>query len=134
HLASRVAVAVVRGVALENDPIRVREIRVIENIERFRAKLQIQALPDGDPLEQGRVDVKQARTTERTASRVAVGAGSRHRKGAGIEPVVHSAQNDLPLEVRIQVGYVNGGSVAAAGIIEADLRREGKPALSVEDP
>src|SRR5262249_54280166 len=134
NLAGRVANAVVGAVALPNDPIRVREIRMIENIEHFRAELQIHAFPDGNPLEQGRVDVKQARATERTPSRVAVGARSRHREGTGIEPAVHSARNYLPLKVWIQVGYVDGSSVAAAGIIEADQRRKGEAALSVEDP
>src|SRR5436190_15103138 len=89
NLAGRLAVTVVRGAALENDPIRVREIRVIENIERFRAELQRLALPDGDPFEEGGVDVEQARAAERTASRVPEGAGSRHREGTGIEPVFH---------------------------------------------
>src|SRR5437867_594030 len=106
---------------------------MIENIERFRAELQTRAFPDGDPFEQRRVDVKQARAEERTASRVPEGAGGRHREGAGIEPVVHSAQNYLPLKVRIQVGYVDGSSVAATRIIEADQRREGKTALSADD-
>src|SRR5438067_4953220 len=134
NLASRVAVAVVRGVALENDPIRVSEIRVIQNIERLRAELQRLALPDRDPLEQGRVDIEQARAAERTASRVPERARSRHREGTGIEPVVYCAQNHRPFKVRIQVGYVDGSSVAGAGIIEPNQRREGETALSGEDP
>src|SRR2546428_6524686 len=90
NLAGRLAIAVVRGAALEDDPIRVREIRVIENIERFRAELQRLALPDGDPLEERRVDVEQTRAAERAAPCVPEGSGSRHREGTGIKPVVHS--------------------------------------------
>src|SRR2546426_12344421 len=90
NLAGRLAIAVVRGVALEDDPIRVREIRAIEHIERFGAELQRLALPDGYPLEEGRVDAEQARAAERTASRVPEGSGGRHREGTGIKPVVDS--------------------------------------------
>src|SRR6266487_2146323 len=75
-----------------------------------------------------------ARNYKFKPSRIAEGAGGRHREGAGIEPVVHSTRNYVPLKVRIQVGYVDGSSVAAAGIIEADQRRKGEAALSVEDP
>src|SRR5262249_16734001 len=97
-------------------------------------ELQIRALPDGNPLEQGRVDVEEARAAERTASRVTEGAGSRHREGTGIEPVFYCPQNHLPLKVRVQVGYVDRSSVAGAGILEAKPRGEREPALSVEDP
>src|SRR5262249_14653994 len=90
NLAGRIAVTVVGAVTLENDLIRGGEIRVIENIERFGAELQRHALPDGNPLEQGSVDVEQARAAERTAPCVPEGAGSRHREGTGIEPLVHS--------------------------------------------
>src|SRR5207247_4868821 len=67
NLAGRLAITVVGAVALEDHLIREREIRVIQNIERFRAELQRHALPDGDPLKQGRVEVEQARAAERTA-------------------------------------------------------------------
>src|SRR5262249_13008083 len=89
NLAGRLAIAVAGAVALENHLIREREIGVIENIERFRAELQRHALPHGDPLEQGSVDVKQARAAERTAPHVSEGASNRHLEGTGIEPVVH---------------------------------------------
>src|SRR5207249_6959471 len=59
--------------ALEENLIRVREIGVIQNIEHLGPKLQIQSLTDSHPLQQGRVDVEQARTTERTASHVSEG-------------------------------------------------------------
>ena len=36
--------------ALENNLIRIREIRVIQNIERLGTELQIQALTDSHPL------------------------------------------------------------------------------------
>src|SRR5262249_5652323 len=134
NLAGRVANAVVGAVALPNDPIRVREIRMIENIEHFRAELQIHAFPAGNPLEQGRVDVNQRRGTERSRSRVAGGARSRPLGGTAIEPAVHSARNFLPLKAWIQVGYVDGSSLGAVGIIEADQMRKGEAALSVEDP
>jgi len=40
---------------------------VIEHIERFRPELQRQALTDGNPLEQGRVDVEQGWAANRAA-------------------------------------------------------------------
>src|SRR5207244_6477137 len=61
-------------------------------------------------------------------------ARRRRREGTGIEPVVYFAQYHRPFKVRIQVGYVDGSSVAGAGIIEPNQRREGETALSVEDP
>src|SRR5262249_30645581 len=54
-------------------------------------------------------------------------------EGTGIEPVIHCPQNHRPLEVRIQVGYVDERSVAVAGTIEAGQRRGRKTALSGED-
>src|SRR2546425_5142474 len=90
NLAGRLAVTIVSAVALEDHLIRESEIHVIQNIERFRAELQRHALPDGDPLKQGRVEVEQARAAERTAPRVPEGAGKRHRESTGIKPVVHA--------------------------------------------
>ena len=83
NLAGGIAIAVVVAVALEHNEIRVSEIRAIQNIERFRAELQRHALPDGNPLKQGRVDVEQARAAERTATRVAEAAGNRHPRKRG---------------------------------------------------
>src|SRR5438093_8854988 len=60
--------------ALEENLIRVREIGVIQNIEHLGPELQIQSLTESHPLQQRRVDVEQARTTERTASHVSEGA------------------------------------------------------------
>src|SRR5882762_8657588 len=87
--AGRLAVTVVGAVALEDHLIREGKIDAIQNIERFRAKLQSDVLPDGDPLEQGCVDVEQARAAEGTAPRVPESAGNRHLEGTGIEPAVH---------------------------------------------
>src|SRR5262245_14190973 len=90
NLAGGIAIAVVVAVALENNEIRVSEIRTIQNIERFGAELKRHALPDGDPLKQGSVDIKQARAAERTAPHVAEGAGNRHRESFRIEPLFRS--------------------------------------------
>src|SRR5437870_2292552 len=90
NLAGRLAVTIVSAVAQEDHLIRESEIHVIQNIERFRAELQRHALPDGDPLKQGRVEVEQARAAEGTAPRVPEGAGKRHRESTGIKPVVHA--------------------------------------------
>src|SRR5439155_23662902 len=49
-------------IAVENDLIGVREIGVIENVEGLGPELQIDCLPDGELLEQRRVEVDQART------------------------------------------------------------------------
>src|SRR5215467_11888120 len=103
NLADGIAIAVVVAVALEHNEIRVSEIRAIQNIERFRAELQRHALPDGNSLKQGRVDVEQARAAERTASHVAEGAGNRHRESFRIEPLFWSPQDHRSLEVRIPV-------------------------------
>src|SRR5262249_19953097 len=99
-----------------------------------RAELQSYALPNGNPLKEGRVDVEQAWAAECTSSDVSVGAGSRHQEGTGIEPAVHRPQDHRPLEVGIQVRYVDERSVTVAGIIEAGQRRGRKSALSGKDP
>src|SRR5437899_9175578 len=44
--------------ALEKNLIRVREVGVIQNIERLGAELQIQSLTDSHPLQQRSVDVE----------------------------------------------------------------------------
>src|SRR5437867_7497376 len=75
NLAGRLAVTIVSAVALEDHLIRESEIHVIQNIERFRAELQRHALPDGDPLKEGSVEVEQARPAEGTALRVPEGTG-----------------------------------------------------------
>src|SRR5262249_21193753 len=76
----------------------------------------------------------QARTAERTTPRVPESAGKRHRESAGVEPVIYSPGDHLPIEVRIYVGYVGWlRSVAGAGIIEANQRRERKSGLSAGD-
>src|SRR5437667_3140728 len=51
-----------------------------------------------------------------------------------MKPEVHTTKKHRPLEVRSQVGYVDDTAVAGAGIIEAGERRDGKPALSGDDP
>src|SRR5262249_2841026 len=131
NLAGGIAIAVVAAVALEHNEIRVGEILAIQNMERFHAELQLNALPDGDPLKQGCVDVEQARAAERTAPHVAEGAGNRHRESFRIEPLFRSPQDHRSLEVRIPVDDVGGlRSVAGAGIIEANQRRERKSRLS----
>src|SRR5262249_15950804 len=133
NLARRLAIAVVGAVALEDNLVRKREINVIQNIKRFRAELQRHALPDRNPLNQGRVDVEPAPAAERTPSNVPERAGCRHREGTRIEPVFNRPQNHWALKVRTQVRYVDQRSVAGAGAIETDQRRERKSTLSGDD-
>ena len=92
NLAGRFAIVVAGGVARENHLIREPKIGAIENIERFRPELQRHALLDGDPLEQGSVDVEQGWAANRATPRVSEGAGNRHLVGTGIEPVYRCPQ------------------------------------------
>src|SRR5215813_7218949 len=101
NLAGGIAVAIVVAVALEHNEIRVSEISAIQHIERFRAELQRHALPDGNPFKEGRVDVEQTRTVERTAPHVAEAAGSRHRESTSVKPVLGGPKDHRSLEVRI---------------------------------
>src|SRR2546426_12358371 len=59
--------------ALENHLIRVREIGVIENIERLGAELHIQSLTDSYSLQERRIDIEQARPSQRPASHIPAG-------------------------------------------------------------
>src|SRR5436189_522247 len=85
-------------VALENNLIRVRQIRVIQNIERLGAELQIQSLTDSQSLQERRVEHEQTRTTQRSARHVPEGPLERQGKGSRIEPLIGSPHNDLPLK------------------------------------
>src|SRR3989441_2358740 len=118
--------------ALENDLIRVREIRVIENIERLGPELQLQSLSDSDVLEQRRINVEQARTTERSATHVPEGPLCRQYKSSRVEPPIRSSQNHRPLKIRIPVRYVGVSGIAGPRSIGTSKRREGESARSPE--
>ena len=51
HLARRGIVGVAGAIASKNDRIRVEEVGVIQNIERFRPELLIESLADSELLE-----------------------------------------------------------------------------------
>src|SRR5712691_10105132 len=133
-LARRRAVRGTGTVSIESDRIRQREIGVIQNIEHLRPQLQIQSLADSDPLEKRSVDADQTGAAELTPPRVAKGARNRHLEGPRIVPLIRRPQNHFPVEIRIPVGYIGVTPVACAGIIEANHRRHGEAALSVDDP
>src|SRR5438132_5903704 len=118
--------------ARENNLIRVREIGVIQNIERLGAELHIQSLADSYPLQERRVDIEQARTTQRSARHVAEGALDRQHEGSRIEPLIRSPQNYRPLKIRIPVGYVGITVIAGPRSIGASQRREGESARNPE--
>src|SRR5437773_5544014 len=92
-------------VALEKNLIRVREIRVIQNIERLGAELQIQSLTDSHSLQQRGVEHEQARGSQRSARHVPEGSLERQHEGFRIEPLIGFSHNQLPLKVRIPVRY-----------------------------
>src|SRR5436309_1871829 len=71
--------------ALENHLIRVCEVGVIENIERLGAELHIESLSDFDPLQERRVDIEQARPTQRSASHVPESPLGRQYEGSRVE-------------------------------------------------
>src|SRR5213594_1468213 len=89
--------------ARENHLIRVREIGVIENIERLSAELHIQALTDSDPLQKRRVDIEEPRSTKRPASHVPEGPLGGQDKSPRIEEPIGCSQNHWPFKVRIPV-------------------------------
>src|SRR5439155_5753744 len=115
--------------------IWIREIGVIENIERLGAELHIQSLTDSYPLQERRVDIEQTRPTQRSASHVPESPLSRQLESKGIEPAVRSARlvaTGLRVGVRgvwiangrIPVRYVGITGIARSGRIGAGQRRE----------
>src|SRR5712691_1393139 len=118
--------------ALENNLIREREIGVIENIERLGPELQLQCLTDFHVLEQRRINVEQARTTERSASHVPEGPLCRQYKSSRVEPPIRSSHNHRPMKVRIPVRYVGVSGIAGPRSIGTSKRREGESAGNPE--
>src|SRR5437773_11234151 len=114
--------------SLEKNLVRVREIGAIEDIERLGPERQLQSLSDCHVLEQRRVDIEQARTTERPARHVAEGALCRQHEGSRIEPLIRSPDNNRPFKIQIPVRYVGITLVAGASDIRTSKRREGESA------
>src|SRR5262249_48812106 len=117
-----------------DDLIRVREIRVIENVECLGTELQIQSFIDSDLLEQRSIERIQARATERSTSHVPEGPLTRQHKGPRIVPLIRFPHDHISGKVRIPVRHVGLIVVAGSGSIGAGQRSEGKSALSSDDP
>src|SRR5881628_484019 len=101
--------------AVEDNLIRVPQIRVIQNIERLGTELQIQSLTDSHSLQERGVDHEQAGATQRAAPYVSEGPLGRQHKGSRIEPLIRLPHNHLSLEVRIPTRYVGITGVASTG-------------------
>src|SRR5437867_12387475 len=69
-------------VTLEKNLIRVRQVGVIQNIERLSPKLQIQALTDSHPFQERSVDHEQTRPAQRSARHVPKGSLERQHEGS----------------------------------------------------
>src|SRR5439155_11226357 len=92
-------------VTLEKNLIRVRQVGVIQNIERLSPKLQIQALTDSHPFQERSVDHEQTRPAQRSARHVPKGSLERQHEGPAIEPLIGFPHDQLPLKVGIPVRY-----------------------------
>src|SRR3989449_4457278 len=114
--------------ALENLLIRVCEIGVIEHVERLGAELHIQSLTDSYLLQERRIDIEQARPTQRSASHVPESPLGRQHESSRVEEPIGCSQNHRPLKVRIPVGYVGITRIARPGRIGAGQRRKGESA------
>src|SRR5262249_12061561 len=114
--------------ALENHLIRVREVGVIENIERLSAELHIQSLTNSDPLQERRIDIEQARPAQRPASHVPEGPLGGQQKRPRIEEPIGCSQNDRSFKVRIPVRHIGITGVAGTRNIRSGQRREGESA------
>src|SRR4029077_11207797 len=71
-------------------PVRLKELRVVESVEQFAAKLQFEALAERRNLEEGDLPIVDSRSAANGPRRVTYGAG-RHsilRERAGIESQV----------------------------------------------
>src|SRR5438034_8207476 len=90
---------------LEKNLIRIREIRVIQDIESLGAELQIQSLTDSHSLQQRGVEHEQARSSQRSARHVPEGSLERQPERFRIEPLIGSSHNRLSLKAAIPVRY-----------------------------
>src|SRR5207247_5271604 len=118
--------------SLEKNLVRVREIGAIENIEHLGPERQLQCLTDCHVLEQRRVDIEQARTTQRSARHVSKGSLERQHEGFRIEPFIGSTHDHRPLKVRIPVRYVGITGIAGSSSVRASQRCEGESTRSPE--
>src|SRR5207247_6201238 len=118
--------------SLEKNLVRVREIGAIENIEHLGPERQLQCLTDCHVLEQRRVDIEQARTTQRSARHVSKGSLERQHEGFRIEPFIGSTHDHRPLKVRIPVRYVGITGIAGSSSVRPAKGVKGNPLAALK--
>lgn len=84
------------------------EIRMIEDIERFHAKLSRQSLRHSSILHHREVEIPKAWTFQRVSSQVAEFPDGRRGETCGVEPLVHVAHYRVGTATRYQIGAPNG--------------------------
>ena len=103
---------------------------MVEEIEKFGAELESEALRNGKFARDREVGFDEARPLQDVAANVAVGARERLDECVGIEVLRWAALDDLACEIRID-GWTNGiARVAVVGRIVGKLRREGQAGLN----
>ena len=110
--------------------IRQSEVRVVENIERLRSKLQMESVADRDALEQREVPLLEARAGENVTSRIAEGETGRRYKCRGVKPAAHGA-----IAIRDDAARDAVRPLRAAGIghIDVERWRNSVPGLDRQD-
>ena len=91
----------VDGAPREHNRVRFRKVRVIENVESLRSKLQSPPLIDADLFDQRGVEGGQARPDDGPARHVPESPVGRRHERFRVKPFVRPSRNHRPAEGRV---------------------------------
>src|SRR5258708_17069340 len=106
---------------------------MVLDVKRIAPKLKVQPLGQMYCLVEGGIQFRHYRAGQAVSLYIPVGSGLRHNKGSWDEVLVGIPRNHISVEIGIERRPHRIGSVAIVRRIKAQLWREWKPALIVED-
>ena len=98
---------------------------MVENVEKLRPKLKIEALVQSSFLESREIQFREARSCERITRDVAIGSGSGLDEGGRIEVSRGSSGIEGVAEVRVPRGADGVAGVSVAGGVIAERGEKG---------
>ena len=115
----------------KHDQVRRIEVRVVQQIENFRAKLQVQAFADFRILQHGEIPSSEPRSNIGVSSSITVKTDRcrRRDKRIGIEPLIGIASYHRAGEIGIEKWPDGISRVPAIRRVIAELRGERKSGL-----
>src|SRR6185312_10740804 len=105
------------------------EVRVVQDVEKLAAELQVQPLPDWDTLRERQVERIEPRPFQYVASGVSVGTGKRNDERRRIVVLARISGDHVPGECGIPRRPNRIAGVAIVARVETELRRERQSGL-----